>query len=182
MVRGTLRGLKLTHNTRHKTFNEAVVPPFVKLLSLTSQPRKSPYTDSWRDVRRRGSLATSILIAKLIGPVLLVAAIATLADTKELQEMAREFLKDRALIYVTGVLAMLGGLAIVNNHNIWIADWPVIITLFGWAMIIGGAVRMALPSVARSIGGAMMENPTMIRVSGAVWAPIGAFLIYKGYF
>ena len=127
-------------------------------------------------------MATSILIAKLIGPVLLVAAIATLADAKELQEMAREFLKDRALIYVTGVLAMLGGLAIVNNHNIWIADWPVIITLFGWAMIIGGAVRMALPSVARSIGGAMMENPTMIRVSSAVWAPIGAFLIYKGYF
>ena len=76
-------------------------------------------------------MATSILIAKLIGPVLLVAAIATPADAKELQEMAREFLKDRALIYVTGVLAMLGGLAIVNNHNIWIADWPVIITLFG---------------------------------------------------
>ncbi len=182
MVRGTLRGLKLTHNTHHKTFNKADVPPFVLLLSLTSQQRKSPYTDSWRDVRRRDSLATSILIAKLIGPVLLVAAIAILADVKDLQEMAREFLKDRALIYVTGVLAMLGGLAIVNNHNIWIADWPVIITLFGWAMIIGGAVRMALPSVARSIGGAMMENPTMLRVSGAVWAPIGAFLIYKGYF
>ncbi len=146
------------------------------------QKRKSPYTDLWRHVRRRDTLATSILIAKLIGPVVLVAAIATMADAKDLQEMAREFLKDRALIYVTGVLAMLGGLAIVNNHNIWIADWPVIITLCGWAMIIGGAVRMALPSAVRSIGGAMMENPTMIRVSGAVWVLIGAYLTYKGYF
>ncbi len=127
-------------------------------------------------------MATSILIAKLIGPVVLVAAIAMMADAKDLQEMARDFLKDRALIYVTGVLAMLGGLAIVNNHNIWIADWPVIITLCGWAMIIGGAVRMALPSAVRSIGGAMMENPTMIRVSGAVWVLIGAYLTYKGYF
>ncbi len=127
-------------------------------------------------------MATSILIAKLIGPVLLVAAIAMLADAKDLQEMAREFLKNRALIYVTGVLAMLGGLAIVNNHNIWIADWAVIITLFGWAMIIGGAVRMALPSAVRSIGGAMMASLTMIRVSGAGWALIGAFLTYKGYF
>ena len=62
-------------------------------------------------------MATSILIAKLIGPVLLVAAIAMLADANDMQEMAREFLKERALIYVTGVLAMLGGLAIVNNHN-----------------------------------------------------------------
>lgn len=127
-------------------------------------------------------MATSILIARLIGPILLVAAVTMLADAKDLQEMARDFLKDRALIYVTGVLAMLGGLAIVNNHNIWIADWPVLITLFGWAMIIGGAVRMALPSAVRSIGGAMIKNPTMIRVSGAVWALIGAFLIYEGYF
>ena len=116
-------------------------------------------------------MATSILIAKLIGPVVLVAAIAMLADTKGLQEMAREFLKDRALIYVTGILAMVGGLAIVNNHNIWIAGWPVIITLFGWAMIIGGAIRMSLPAVVRSIGGAMIENPAMMRVSGAVWPP-----------
>lgn len=126
-------------------------------------------------------MTISTLIAGLIGPVLLVAAITMLADARDMQEMAREFLKDRALIYVTGVLAMLGGLAIVKSHNIWIADWPVIITLFGWAMILGGAVRMALPSAVRSIGGAMMEYPAMIRVSGALWALIGAFLTYKGY-
>ncbi len=151
-------------------------------MTTTWHSKHLVYTDSWRGVRRRDTLVTSILIAKLIGPVLLVAAIAMLADAKDLQGMAREFLKDRALIYVTGVLAMLGGLAIVNNHNIWIADWPVIITLFGWAMIIGGAVRMALPSAVRSIGGAMTKNPTMMRVAGAVWALVGAFLIYKGYF
>ena len=127
-------------------------------------------------------MATSLLIAKLIGPVLLVAAVAMLTDAKDLQEMGRQFLKDRALIYVTGVLAMLGGLAIINGHNIWIADWPVIITLFGWAMTIGGAVRMALPSAVRSIGGMMLENPALIRVSGAVWVLIGAFLTYIGYF
>ena len=126
-------------------------------------------------------MATTILIAKLIGPILLVAAITMLMDAKDLQDMARGFLKDRALIYVSGVLAMLGGLAIVNTHNHWIADWPVIITLFGWVMTVGGAIRMALPSAVRSIGGAMMERPAMIRVSGAVWALIGAFLTYKGY-
>ena len=127
-------------------------------------------------------METSLLIAKLIGPVLLVAAIAMLTDAKDLQEMGRQFLKDRALIYVTGVLAMLGGLAIVNSHNVWIVDWPVIITLFGWAMTIGGAIRMALPSAVRSVGGMMLEHPTLIRVSGAAWVLIGAFLTYIGYF
>jgi len=127
-------------------------------------------------------MQTSILIAKLIGPILLVAAIAMLANAKDLQEMARGFLKDRALIYVTGVLAMLGGLAIVNTHNVWTLNWPVIITIFGWAMLIGGAARMTQPSLVRSIGGAMLENPALIRVSGALWVLIGAWLTYVGYF
>ena len=127
-------------------------------------------------------MAASILIARLIGPILLVAAIAMLVDVKDMQKMAREFLESRALIFLSGFLTMLAGLAIANSHNIWIMDWPVIITLFGWAMIIGGAIRIAFPSVVRSIGSAMMENPMIIRVSGAAWAIVGAFLTYKGYF
>lgn len=127
-------------------------------------------------------MAATILIARLIGPILLVAAIAMLVDVKDMQKMAREFLESRALIFFSGFLTMLAGLAIVNSHNIWIMEWPVIITLFGWAMIIGGAIRIAFPSVVRSIGSTMVENPTLIRVSGAAWAIIGAFLIYKGYF
>ncbi len=127
-------------------------------------------------------LETSVWIAKLLGPVLLVAAVPMMAFPGDMQEVARQFLKNRALIYITGVLAMVGGLAITNSHNIWIADWPVIITLFGWAMIIGGAARMALPTVVDTIGSAMMDRPTMTRVAGAVWALIGAYLTYEAYF
>lgn len=127
-------------------------------------------------------MATSILIAKLIGPVVLVAAIAMLANTKDLQEMARGFMEDRPLIYISGILAMLAGLAIVNNHNVWVANWPVIITIFGWASLIGGVIRIALPSVVRSVGGAMLERPAVIRVAGGFWVLIGVWLSYVGYF
>jgi hypothetical protein len=126
-------------------------------------------------------MTASVPIAKLIGPILLVAAAAMLANPKDLRDIAREFLQARALIYVTGVLAMLGGLAIVNGHNLWIVDWPIIITLLGWALLIGGAVRIALPSAVRSIGGAMLEHPAVIRLAGAVWLLIGALLTYEGY-
>jgi hypothetical protein len=127
-------------------------------------------------------MATSIFIAKLAGPVLLVAAIAMLANPTDIRDIAREFLKSRALVYVTGVLAMLGGLAIVINHTVWVANWPVLITVLGWALVIGGAARIACPSVVESVGNAMIPNPMVMRVAGAVWALIGAFLIYQGYF
>ena len=107
-------------------------------------------------------MATSILIAKLIGPIVLVAAIVMLARPKDLQEMARGFMDDRALIYISGVLTMLAGLAIVNNHNVWIANWPVMITIFGWAAVIDGAVRMALPQLVISVGSTMLQNRAVI--------------------
>ena len=46
--------------------------------------------------------------------------------------MADEFLRSRALIYLSGVLIHDGGLAIVLTHNVWVADWRVLITLLGW--------------------------------------------------
>jgi hypothetical protein len=124
----------------------------------------------------------SIWIAKLLGPVVLAAAVPMVASPRHLHEIARSFLQDPALIYITGVLAMLGGLAIVNTHNVWVTAWPVIITLFGWALIIGGAVRIVLPSVVTAIGGAMMDKPALTRFFGAVWALLGAYLTYQGYF
>ena len=127
-------------------------------------------------------MATSFFIARLIGPILLVAAITMVANPKDLMEITWAFLKDRALVFVTGVLAMLGGLAIVNDHNVWVADWPVLVTLFGWTLVLGGAARIALPSAVRSIGDAMMEHAGLVRVGGTIWTLIGAFLTYKGYF
>ncbi|MCG6858303.1 MAG: hypothetical protein LJE67_09565 [Salaquimonas sp.] len=126
-------------------------------------------------------MAMSIWIAKLLGPVMLVAAVAMLASPKAIHALAEEFLKSRALIFVTGVIALVTGLAIVNTHNRWIADWPVIITLVGWAMVIGGVVRMVSPTAVVTIGNAMLDKPGVIRVGGVVWALIGAFLTYKGY-
>jgi hypothetical protein len=40
----------------------------------------------------------------------------------------KEFIGSRALIFITGVLALLAGLIVVNAHNLWVPDWRVLIT------------------------------------------------------
>ena len=124
---------------------------------------------------------SSIFIAKLIGPILVVTGLMTLANPKALQEIAREFLASRALLFVAGSLALLAGLAIVNSHNIWIAGWPVIITLFGWMAIVAGLIRMAFPAVTKSIAEAMLSNFAVLRVVGGLQVALGAYLMTKGY-
>jgi hypothetical protein len=128
------------------------------------------------------SVQTSIFLARLIGPVMLVAAIALFLNAAAYKAMAREFLRSPALIYLSGLLTMTAGLAIVLRHNVWVADWRVIITLLGWAGTIGGAARIALPDRVRSVGEAMLGKPMALTIGGAAWLAVGAALCFFGYF
>lgn len=123
----------------------------------------------------------SIWIAKFLGPVFLAASTPMVISPQSIKDLADDFLKSRSLVYVTGVLVLVGGLSIVNTHNRWELDWTLIITLFGWAMLIGGASRIVAPTVVTKAGGTMIGHPVATRIAGAIWALLGVFLTYKGY-
>jgi len=123
----------------------------------------------------------TIWIARFLGPIIFVVSIPMMFTPVGLQETTKRFLADSPLVLISGILAMVGGLAMVNTHNVWVMDWPVIITLFGWALAVGGAVRIIAPRAVDQVGGAMMDHPIITRIAGAVWAALGAFLTIKGY-
>lgn len=123
----------------------------------------------------------SIWISKFLGPVILVLGIPMIISPAGLQETTRRFFADSPLVLISGILAMTAGLSIVNTHNIWQLNWILIITLFGWALVLGGASRIIAPRMVDKIGGSMMDRPTITRVAGTFWAFLGAFLTFKGY-
>ena len=87
-------------------------------------------------------MALTIWISKFLGPVILVLGMPMIFSPESLQETTKRFLADSPLVLVSGVLAMTAGLSIVNTHNVWVLDWPLIVTLFGWALVLGGASRI----------------------------------------
>jgi hypothetical protein len=95
--------------------------------------------------------------------------------------MAEEFLRSRALIYIAGLLALVPGLAIVLSHNVWAADWRIIITLLGWLATIGGVFRILFPQQVTRIGSAMLARTQYMPVGGAVVIVLGAILCFYGY-
>jgi hypothetical protein len=126
-------------------------------------------------------MPTSIFLAKLIGPVALVAAISLFMNTAAYRAMAQEFMRSPALFYLSGLLTMTTGMAIVLTHNVWVADWPVLITIFGWLAVIAGAARIALPDQSRKLGETMVGKPMAMQIGGAIWLAIGALLCFFGY-
>jgi hypothetical protein len=128
------------------------------------------------------AVSTSTYLARLIGPVLLAAAIGMFLNREGYKAMAQEFLRSPALLYLSGLLTMTAGVAIVLAHNLWVADWRVLITIFGWLGAIGGAARIALPGATKAVGERMLAKPTWMTVGGVGWLAIGALLTLLGYF
>ena len=126
-------------------------------------------------------MQTSIFLAKLIGPVLAVMGLAVVVHPDRVRQMAHEFLESEALIFVSGVITLPVGLAIVNTHNVWEAGWPVIITVFGWLAIFAGIARIVFPDAMKSVGRAMIEKTAFFMVPGSLMIALGAYL-YQGYF
>jgi hypothetical protein len=125
-------------------------------------------------------MSTSVFIARLIGPVMLVIGLAVLANQRAFREMAEEFLASRALLFLSGLIIMPVGLAIVLTHNIWAADGRVMITLFGWVNLIGGAARLCAPEYVMQSGRAMLKRPRFIPVAAAVWVVAGSLFCLFG--
>ncbi|MGA9539874.1 MAG: hypothetical protein WBQ77_02295 [Methyloceanibacter sp.] len=127
-------------------------------------------------------MQTSIFLAQLIGPVLLTGAISLFVNGERQRAMAREFLESPPLIYLSGILVMTAGLAIVLNHNVWALDWRILITLVGWMALIGGAFRILFFDEVEKIGEKMLDRPWSLTIGGVVWLVIAVVLIYFGYF
>ena len=123
----------------------------------------------------------SIFLAKLIGPIFLAVGIGLIANAAAYRKLANEFLASTALIYLSGLLTMTAGLAIVLTHNVWRADWTVIITILGWLLLIGGAFRIVMPQGTERIVRRLLKEKHGLTIGGIIWVALGGILCVFGY-
>ena len=126
-------------------------------------------------------MAPTKLIAGLIGPVMVAIGIAMLLNRQAFPEMVTQVAQNYAIIFLSGALSLLAGVAIVRVHNVWTGGWPVIVTILGWLLIVGGVARMWCPQKASEIATTFGNDPTLLLVAGAVLLALGAFLSFKAY-
>ena len=126
-------------------------------------------------------MGNSVFLARLIGPLMLTVGIGIFVNGAIYRMLADEFLRSRALIYLSGLLTMTAGLALILTHNVWRADWPVIITILGWLAAIGGAVRIIAPQGTERVGRQVLKHKHGLTIAGAVWLAVGAVLCLFGY-
>jgi len=126
-------------------------------------------------------MPASIFIAKLLGPLFIVAGIALLSKMEMFREILRDFIGSPALVYIAGFFGLLGGLALVLTHNIWMRDWRVIVTLIGWATIVRALVTVFQPQWIVAAGRELLKHSRFFFAAAAMNLIIGLVLSYFGY-
>lgn len=120
-------------------------------------------------------------IAGMIGPLALAIGVAMLVNRQAISGMAADVARNTGLIFLSGILLLLAGIAILRVHNVWSGGWPVLVTLIGWLAVVGGLFRMWMPQLAAPIADRLGADATLIMVAGIVQIALGAFLSYKAY-
>ena len=101
---------------------------------------------------------TSRFIARLVGPLFLVMGLGMVIEGDLVRALSQEFLSNISLIYLAGMLTLVAGLAIINTHNVWEANWRVIVTILGWLAVIGGVIRLLFPGKVQALGVGMLSH------------------------
>lgn len=114
-------------------------------------------------------------IAGLVGPTLIAMLISEFP-------LVQPHLYDAQIppvVYLSGVLMFVAGLAIVRAHNHWSRDWTVLVTLSGWFSLALGLFRMFAAGFYEQ--GAANTSAIVFMVLEGMLLVVGLVMTFKAY-
>lgn len=121
-------------------------------------------------------------LSRLLGVFLLVMVAAEWTQPDLLTVIAPAMLDQPGLLFVSGMLTLVAGLAIVLGHNTWRSATEAIVSFLGWAMTIKGAALLLIPASGWIALLHAMHYPSHSVGYTIVPAVAGAYLTYAGFF
>ena len=120
-------------------------------------------------------MANSKRIAALLGPIIVMMVASEFP-------LVQPHLYDAQIppvVYLSGVLMFVGGLAIIRAHNHWARDWTVLVTLSGWFGLVLGLFRMFAAGAYQRQSAS--TSTTVFLVLEAFLLTIGLIMTLKAY-
>jgi len=125
---------------------------------------------------------SSILFAKAFGIYLTVVGVALISQPDRFRAWYNDILAKDSQTLVGATLALFIGVFIVAMHNLWVADWRILITVIGYWGVWKGASLLIFPSFAKNFRPMIDSSNLIYRIIGFGWIFYGLLLFYYGYF
>jgi len=121
---------------------------------------------------------SSFFLAKFWGWYLIIFFAILSFNPKRIIQILKDF-EDQKFTILISFIAIIIGLLNILFHNIWEADWRLIITLIGWISIFIGLALFIFPK--QTISFLAYVNIKFVQLLYMLLLLVGLYLLNKGY-
>ncbi|MFN6545101.1 hypothetical protein [Mycolicibacterium nivoides] len=133
---------------------------------MTAQPQS--------EARTRG-------FARVLGPYLVIAALAALVRASDMPTLLAEFEASVVWSWVTGAFVLLSGLIVIALHQYWRGAAAIVVSVLGWLTTLKGLFLLVIPQRYLSFGDSVINAKGWWLAIMAVMALVGLYLTYVGW-
>lgn len=124
------------------------------------------------------------MIEKVVSVALLVLGLSYFFQAKLWVGIATEIFEKPEKSLLPTLVFLPFGLIIILGHNIWVSDWPVLITIFGWLITVKCAFYLIVPQLAPKLAKLLsFWSEKFLRryisTCGVITTVLGALLVYQ---
>ncbi|MBF8263965.1 MAG: hypothetical protein HW387_1630 [Parachlamydiales bacterium] len=123
--------------------------------------------------------AVSSFFAQVIGFYLFFICLAMLLQPQRFKKIMTEVLAHPASLFVCAATNILFSLVVLVPHNLWVANWQVLITIIAWLALLKGLVTLFFPERYVNMSKNLMSKQSY-QVWTWVWLLIALFLVWMG--
>lgn len=123
----------------------------------------------------------AILTAKIISLIYLSFGIGLLFNKDYYAKVIGDLLDNSAYMIFGGFMAIILGFLILENHNIWVKNWTVLITIIGWVALIKGVFLLAFPK-SFDIYKPLLKAENLTKFLAPFVIILGLVFAYFGFF
>jgi hypothetical protein len=118
-------------------------------------------------------------IEVVTGVVLLVFGASFLLNGTYWGFSLKRLIGESTLAFPLYMVLLICGVLMVMGHNLWVADWRVLVTITGWATLLKSVALLLAPRLTTAYAGwSEIALATAVRAGGFVWLVAGAVVTY----
>lgn len=123
---------------------------------------------------------TTLFLAQLVGPTMLAVGVGIFLSRDYYTKVYRHLENETLAVLMSGIAALVVGIVMVMNHNVWEGFVATVITLVGWLSIVKGLMLIIVPRTVDRIGDKLSTTSLFPYIGGA-YAALGAIISYAAY-
>jgi hypothetical protein len=120
-------------------------------------------------------------LAKAYGIAIVAVACAALFAPGRMSAVIADFERSAGLSFVTALFALTLGLVLVMAHSLWTDPAAVLVSLFGWIVLVKGILLLAAPEGLFKFATASASSSSRIRIWGIAALVLAAVFLAIGF-